>query len=34
MKRQTEMLKGQAEYLQDQLAGIRKRIAELETEKK
>ena len=33
-EQQTDMLKGQAEYLEDQLAGIQKRIAELEAEKK
>ena len=33
-EQQTEMLKGQAEYLEEQLADIRKRIAEFEAEKK
>jgi len=33
-EQQTDMLKGQAEYLEEQLAGIRKRLTELETEKK
>ena len=33
-EQQTDMLKGQAEYLEDQLAGIKKRLEELEAEKK
>ena len=33
-EQQTDMLKGQAEYLESQLDDIRKRITELETEKK
>ena len=33
-EQQTDMLKGQAEYLEDQLTGIKKRLEELETEKK
>ncbi|MBD3322672.1 MAG: hypothetical protein GF350_16340 [Chitinivibrionales bacterium] len=33
-EQQTDMLKGQAEYLEDQLAGIKKRLEELEKEKK
>jgi hypothetical protein len=32
-EQQTDMLKGQAKYLEDQLAGIKKRVEELETEK-
>jgi hypothetical protein len=33
-EQQTDMLKGQAEYLEDQLAGIKKRLEELKAEKK
>ena len=33
-EQQADMLKGQAEYLEDQLAGIKKRMEELDTEKK
>lgn len=33
-EQQAEMLRGQAEYLGDQLSGIQKRIEELEKEKK
>jgi hypothetical protein len=33
-EQQTELLKGQAEYLEEQLTGIRKRLEELNAEKK
>jgi hypothetical protein len=33
-EQETDMLKGQAEYLQDQLSGIQKRLEELEKDKK
>jgi hypothetical protein len=33
-EQQADMLKGQAEYFEDQLSGIRKRIDELDAEKK
>lgn len=33
-EQQTDMLKGQAEYLEDQLASIKKRLEELEADKK